>query len=281
MAEFLRATISQIHVGERLRPIDQGYVEAIAASFEERGQINPITLRRTPATNKGKTPLTLIAGGFRLSAAKLLGWTEIDAIVVAADHVEAQLLEISENLYRNELNPLDRAIFVMKYRELWEEKNGKIDKTRNLKNSKGSNSPSKGHDAPSVYAPGRELAKQVQERLGWGLDVYKRATRIGQNLHPTLRQAVRGTEAETNQALLLKFAKLTPDMQVKAAAALKESGDPQSVLALTKPPKPEKPSRDPETEALAALRKAWGQASQATRSQFLEEIGLSRFQEAA
>lgn len=273
MAEFLRATVSQIHVGKRLRPIDQGYVEAIAASFEERGQINPITLRRTPATNKGKTPLTLIAGGFRLSAAKLLGWTEIDAIVVSADHVEAQLLEISENLYRNELNPLDRAIFVMKYRELWEEKNGKI-------NPKGGRPEKQGNDYP-VFANGRELSKQVQNRLGFGAETYKLVNRIGQNLHPTLRQAVRGTEAETNQALLLKFAKLTPDMQVKAAAALKESGDPQSVLALTKPPKPEKPERDPETEALAALRKAWGQASQATRNQFLEEIGLSSFQEAA
>ncbi|TCT35408.1 ParB/RepB/Spo0J family partition protein [Martelella mediterranea] len=274
MAEFISASIDKIHMGERLRPIDQGYVEAIAASFEERGQISPIMIRSTPAQNKGKTPYTLIAGGYRLSAARLLGWAEIDAIVVAADQVEAQLLEISENLYRNELNPLDRAIFVMKYRELWEEKHGKIDKNRNLKNSKG-------HDDPSVFASGKDLAKEVQERLGFGPETYKRATRIGLNLQPAMRQAVRGTEAETNQALLLKFAKLTPDMQVKAAAALKESGDPQSVLALTKPPKPEKTERDPETEALAALRKAWGQASQATRNQFLEEIGLSSFQEAA
>jgi len=274
MAEFISAPIDKIHMGERLRPIDHGYVEAIAASFEERGQISPIMIRSTPAQNKGKTPYTLVAGGFRLSAARLIGWSEIDAIVVAADQVEAQLLEISENLYRNELNPLDRAIFVMKYRELWEEKHGKIDKSRNLKNSKG-------NDYPSVYAPGRELAKQVQERLGIGAEAYKLVNRIGQNLHPTLRQAVRGTEAETNQALLLKFAKLTPDMQVKAAAALKESGDPQSVLALTKPQKPEKPARDPDTEALAALRKAWGQASQSVKDQFLQEIGLSRFQEAA
>ncbi|TCT41186.1 ParB/RepB/Spo0J family partition protein [Martelella mediterranea] len=273
MAEFISASIDKIHMGERLRPIDQGYVEAIAASFEERGQISPIMIRSTPAQNKGKTPYTLVAGAYRLSAARLIGWSEIDAIVVAADQVEAQLLEISENLYRNELNPLDRAIFVMKYRELWEEKNGSID-------PKGGRPEKQGNDYP-VFAKGRELSKQVQNRLGIGAETYKLINRIGQNLHPALRQAVRGTEAETNQALLLKFAKLTPDMQVKAAAALKESGDPQSVLALTKPQKPEKPARDPDTEALAALRKAWGQASQSVKDQFLQEIGLSRFQEAA
>ena len=120
MAEFIRATISSIHVGERLRPIDMDYAEAIAASMSEHGQISPIMIRKTPA--KKGTPYTLVAGGYRTTAATLLGWTEIDAIVVKADVVEAQLLEISENLYRNELNALDRAIFVMKYRELWEEK---------------------------------------------------------------------------------------------------------------------------------------------------------------
>ncbi|WP_246704215.1 ParB N-terminal domain-containing protein [Rhizobium sp. P38BS-XIX] len=206
-----------------------GYAEAIAASMAERGQINPITIRRTPAKNKGSTPFTLVAGGYRTTAAKLLGWTEIDAIIVAADQAEAQLLEISENLFRNELNPLDRAIFVMKYRELWEEKHGKIER--------GRYDQQKGHDAPFAFAPGRELSQQVQERLGIGADTYKRATRIGQNLHPALRQAVRGTDAENDQSKLLKLAKLPADDQVKVAAALKENRDLKPVLGWLKGPK--------------------------------------------
>ena len=158
MAEFIRATLSSIFVGERLRPIDMDYAEAIAASMSEHGQISPIMIRKTPA--KKGTPYTLVAGGYRTTAATLLGWTEIDAIVVKADAVEAQLLEISENLYRNELNPLDRAIFVMKYRELWEEKHGKI--------TRGGDQRPNRNDYGLVFSGGRELSERVKERFGFG-----------------------------------------------------------------------------------------------------------------
>lgn len=229
MAEFIRASISEIHFGERLRPIDPAYVEALAASMSERGQISPIMIRRTPAQNKGATPYTLVAGGYRTTAATLLGWDEIDAIIVKADALEAQLLEISENLFRNELNPLDRAIFVMKFRELWEDKHGKI-------NPKGGRPEKQGTECPVVFSGGRELSKQVQERLGFGETTYKKVNRIGQNLHPTLRQAVRGTDAENDQSKLLKLAKLPADDQLKVAAALRENGDLKPVLAWLKGP---------------------------------------------
>ena len=262
MADFIRATIADIHIGERLRPIDPAYVEAIASSMSERGQISPIMIRKTPAKNKGATPFTLVAGGYRTSAAKLLGWTEIDAIIVSADAIEAQLLEISENLYRNELNPLDRSIFVMKYRELWEEKHGKI--------TPGGDRKSKGHDAPLIFAPGRELAKAVQERFGFGVDTYKRATRIGQNLHPTLRQAVRGTSAETDQATLLKFAKLSADDQLKVAAALRESADVKAVKSWLKGPAG---ALDEQAEIFAKMTALWDKADSATQRRFLDHVG--------
>ncbi|MEA3533690.1 ParB N-terminal domain-containing protein [Rhizobium sp. CC-YZS058] len=263
MADFIRASLTDIHIGDRLRPIDPAYVEAIAASFTERGQISPIMIRRTPAKNKGATPFTLVAGSYRTSAAKLLGWTEIDAIIVEADALEAQLLEISENLFRNELNPLDRAIFVMKYRELWEEQHGKI-------NPNGGRPQKQGHDVPVFSAAGRQLAKEVQERLGFGEGAYKRATRIGQNLHPTLRQAVRGTEAETDQSKLLKLAKLPADDQLKVAAALKESSDLKPVLNWLKGPKVEV---DPQQAIFDKMASLWAKADEATQRRFLDHIG--------
>ncbi len=249
MAEFTRASVASIHIGDRLRPIDMSIVEAIAASMSERGQISPIMIRRTPAKNKGATPFTLVAGGYRTSAAKLLGWTEIDALIVEADALEAQLLEISENLYRNDLNPLDRSIFVMKYRELWEEKHGKI--------TPGGDQTAKGKDYPLVFAGGRELSKQVCNRLGFGAETYKLVTRIGKNLHPTLRAAVRGTPAENDQSALLKLAKLPADDQVKVAAALKENGDLKPVLSWLKGPKaPTNPQEEIFTKVTALLAKA-------------------------
>jgi ParB family chromosome partitioning protein len=267
MAEFIRAPLSDIHIGDRLRPIDPAYVEMIAASFTERGQISPIMIRRTPAKNKGATPFTLVAGGYRTTAAKLLGWTEIDAIIVEADAREAQLLEISENLYRNELNPLDRAIFVMKYRELWEEQHGPIDSKKNLKI--GTKAP-KGNDYPSAFCAGREFSKQVQNRLGFGAETYKLVNRIGQNLHPSLRQAVRGTEAETEQSTLLKLAKLSADDQLKVAAALKESPDLKPVLQWLKGPKPQ---ADPQQAIFDNMVALWSKADEETQRRFLDHVG--------
>lgn len=267
MAEFIRAPIADIHIGERLRPIDSDNVEAIAASLSERGQISPIMIRRTPAKNKGATPFTLVAGGYRTTAAKLLGWTEIDAIIVEADAVEAQLLEISENLYRNELNPLDRAIFVMKYRELWEGKHGKI--------VPGGDQKSKDTECPLIFAPGRELSKQVQERFGFGETTYKKVARIGKNLHPVLRAAVRGTAAENDQSALLKLAKLPADDQVKVAAALRENGDLKPVLAWLKGPKAEV---DPQEEIFRKVSALLAKAEASTLRRVLDHIGtLSDF----
>lgn len=262
MAEFIRATISDIHFGERLRPIDPAYVEALAASMSERGQISPIMIRRTPAKNKGVTPFSLVAGGYRTTAATLLGWSEIDAIIVSADALEAQLLEISENLYRNELNPLDRAIFVMKFRELWEDKHGKI--------VPGGNQRSKDHDDPLIFSGGRELSLKVQERLGIASATYKRINSIGQNLHPTLRQAVRGTDAENDQSKLLKLAKLPADDQLKVAAALRENGDLKPVLAWLKGPVA---ATNPQEDIFRKVSALLAKADNDTLRRVLDHIG--------
>uniref|UniRef100_UPI0035CF2BB1 ParB N-terminal domain-containing protein n=1 Tax=Bartonella sp. AA81SXKL TaxID=3243438 RepID=UPI0035CF2BB1 len=65
-------------------------------------------------------------GAHRLRAAELLGYSDIDAVVVQADKDNAALLEVAENLFRNELSVIDRALFVQTYRELWEKKFGEI-----------------------------------------------------------------------------------------------------------------------------------------------------------
>lgn len=269
MAELIRLNLSDLYRGDRLRPVDMDVAAAIGASFEERGQISPITVRRTPAKNKGATPYTLITGGHRCAAADIIGWAELDALVVQADGAEAQMMEIAENIFRNELNALDRAVFVLRYRELWEETHGKIDRTKNLKI--GQLLP-KGTECPSeIFAPGRELSKQVQERLGFGETTYKKVTRIGQNLHPVLRTALRGTGAETDQSMLLKLAKLPADDQLRVAASLKEKPDLKLALSWLKP---EKPVLDRQAELLKKLVAAWDSASEQTRNEFLVHIGV-------
>lgn len=271
MAELIRAKVSEINVGDRARPIDEGHAQAIAASMAERGQINPITVRRTPNANRGKTPLTLVAGGHRLRGAVINGWDELDAIIVSADAVEAQLVELSENLYRNELSALDRAIFVLKYRELWEEKHGKIERGGNtfVSDVKGS----KCNDCTAVFANGRELSEQVQERLGFGRRTYFNVTRIGQNLHPELRALLRGTAAEDDQSLLLKLAKKGPSEQAVLAGILREERDIKKVLTGLKG---EKPRVDPQEEIFQKVALLLSKADDATLVRILHHISDMR-----
>ena len=261
MAKFLRIPVSSIHIGERQRPIDEEHALAIAASMDERGLINPITVRSTPNQNGGKTPFTLVAGGHRHWGANHLGWAEIDAMMVAADATEAVLIEIAENIFRNDLTALNRALFVAKYRETWEELHGDIVRGR----------PKKGNDYPIFSAPGRELSKRVQKRLGIGHETYKLINRIAVHLHPDLRQALRGTEIEDDQSKLLKLAKLDVELQVKVAAMMREGADFKAVMARINP-KPTPPAVDPQAVLYERLSSLWSDADHATRRRFLDEV---------
>ncbi|OJT98523.1 MAG: transcriptional regulator [Rhizobium sp. 63-7] len=263
MAEYLSIPLAKIHVGERERPIDEDVATAIAASMAERGLINPVTLRRTPAANKGATPFTLVAGGHRYRGAQINGWEEIDAIVVEADATEAQIIELSENLYRNELTKLERPLFVLKFREIWEAQHGKID-------PKGGRPKKQGNDYPVIFALGKELSKEVQRRLGFGAETYKLVTRIGQNLRPELRSLLRGTPTADDQSQLLKLAKMPVEDQLRIAAALKEGADLKQVLSWAKPAKPDVDLQESIFEKVKALL---AKAEDATLLRVLHHVG--------
>ncbi|MCQ4630904.1 ParB N-terminal domain-containing protein [Shinella sp. CPCC 100929] len=263
MASFKTIPVSSIFVGERARPVDEEVATAIAASMADRGLINPLTVRSTPAANGGTTPWTLIAGGHRLFGAKLNKWEEIDVIVVSADAEEAQLIEISENLYRNDLTALDRGIFVAKFRELYEEKFGKI--------GRGGDRKSNRNDCGLIFTPGREISDRIKDRFGFGQRTYEYASRIGLKLHPALRNAVRGTDAENDQKLLLKLAGLPEAKQAGIAAGLKIEPDVRKVLGADKPAAP---PIDLQAALLKKLTAAWDEADEQTRYEFLVHAGI-------
>lgn len=100
--------ISSIKIGPRQR-VDLGDLTSLKASLKLHGQLNPIILT---------DDLQLVAGERRLTAAKELGWTHIQARLFSGllPH-EQQGIELDENIKRKQLTWLEEAKAVTLYQE--------------------------------------------------------------------------------------------------------------------------------------------------------------------
>lgn len=97
----------QIEVVDRLRPLDPVWVEALAGVMKAESQRTPIEVCQLP----GRSNYTLVTGGHRHAAAAMNGrWLRCE--VVTNDRADRKLREISENLHRRDLAPMDRAAFL-------------------------------------------------------------------------------------------------------------------------------------------------------------------------
>lgn len=83
---------------------DQTSIDALAASIRLAGLMQPIMVRPTVAGYE------LIAGERRWRAAKLLGLRTIPALVRQLDDEASAELALIENIHREDLNPMDRAL---------------------------------------------------------------------------------------------------------------------------------------------------------------------------
>lgn len=101
--------VDRIHVGERCR-WDLGDIDALKASIEHVGLLNPVTLDRD---------FNLLAGHRRLEAAKRLGWDEIDARVTtgALSLLQALEHERDENVCRKDFTPSEAHALAVMIRE--------------------------------------------------------------------------------------------------------------------------------------------------------------------
>lgn len=105
MTQRTKIPIDQILVQDRQRTDYRG-IEELATSLKEIGLIQPIVVNQD---------LRLIAGGRRLTAAKSLGWTDIDVVFrETLSEDELQVLELEENTKRVDLTWQERVLAVAK-----------------------------------------------------------------------------------------------------------------------------------------------------------------------
>jgi len=104
----------------RMRQPDEAKVKALAESMEQIGQIVPIIV--TVEELGPPMVYSIVAGVHRVEAARLLGWEKITTIEAGADEITCQIMEIDENLMRNDLSKAERAQHLKRRKELWEQK---------------------------------------------------------------------------------------------------------------------------------------------------------------
>ncbi|TAA25418.1 ParB N-terminal domain-containing protein [Pseudoxanthomonas winnipegensis] len=103
------------------RPTVPETVNALSASMAAAGLLNPIIVRRAQVfVGIVRDGYKVVAGNHRVSAARALGWTHIDAFIHDGDELTAELAEIDENLQRAELTPAQRAAAIHRRKEIWE-----------------------------------------------------------------------------------------------------------------------------------------------------------------
>jgi uncharacterized ParB-like nuclease family protein len=112
-----RYRVEDIYVGERLRALDPKAVATLAESMKTIGLQTPISVRRV----EGPNTLRLVVGRHRLAAAQVLGWEEIDCLLLDKDDIDALLWEIDENLARAELTTDQKRDHLRRRKQLWEE----------------------------------------------------------------------------------------------------------------------------------------------------------------
>lgn len=118
-----RVDLSTLLASNQPRPLITADVDKLASSIKEVGLIQPITVKPHAVSVGGLTEpgFQIVAGHHRVAACRALGWTEVDAIVIEdGGHLQAELIEIDENLCRSELSTSQRSKAVKRRKEIWE-----------------------------------------------------------------------------------------------------------------------------------------------------------------
>lgn len=190
--------ISEIDISDGRRAVDDVKVKALADSIQTVGLLNPVHV------DKGGT---LVAGGHRLAACKLLGWTEIPVTVLDLDADRQRLAEIDENFIRNELSALERAEQMRERKEIWERL---YPQTRaGVAQANGMNSKL-GNVAAAAAAT---FSQDASAKTGLSERTIREDVQIAKQLAPDVRDAIRDTPLADNRRALVALAEEPAEVQ--------------------------------------------------------------------
>ncbi len=193
--------IDKVTIGQHRRALKDDKVSELMQSIQANGLLNPITLDQN---------YTLVAGLHRLTACKLLGFTEIECKVVHyTTDDQTRLAEIDENLIRNELEALDRA-------ELWLERDLILDRM-GLRAHPGDNQYTQRGGEPGT--PPLKTTLELAKATGYHDRTFQQGKQIARDIAPEVKQAMRGTAVAKSPKALLNVARAGSEDRKRAEQA--------------------------------------------------------------
>lgn len=200
MSDSTKIGIDEIVIGDRARQVDRDWAEVLAASFKEGEMLNPITLWR-----KGDEAV-LVAGLHRVEAHRINGETEIECHWSQAETLEdAEILETSENLLRNELTKLDRAQHLAVLKEAYEKKYPQAKKG-------GDKQTAKGREKLNGIIP---FSSDAAAKVGLSESAVLKAVRMWGDLSKASRVKLRSTWLSNHQAGLMLLSEQSHSRQAE------------------------------------------------------------------
>jgi len=206
--------INEIIIGDNRRSVNPERVKELAASIQEIGLLNPVTITEDKR---------LVAGLHRIEAYKLLGKTEIEATIVSLDELDAELAQIDENLIRNELTVLERAEQLKRRKEIYEAKYP--ESKAGVKRAIGMNK-ALGYNVGDIVSP--TFAEDTASKIGVSLRSVQRDVQIAEDLADEVKEAIRDTDLADNKTELLRLARLDEEEQKEVAKRI-AAGEAKSV----------------------------------------------------
>lgn len=211
MPKLLELPLTSIEVGtDRARDFDPAWADGLAGIIAAQGLKHPITVRVVDGINR------LVAGRYRLEAARILGWEAIPCILSEADSDDAaRLEEVMENLGRAELIALDRCHHLYELKVVWERmypqaKAGVAGATAMHK---------KYATANFATADGGEevfgFSEANAEKVGLSARSIRLAVKIWKGLSPASRAVLVGTDLATKQTELKALSEEKASVQAK------------------------------------------------------------------
>lgn len=220
MTQAKNIPLDVIDLGDRLRPIDENWAQAMAASFIAKGQDTPILVRP-----QGEGRYLLVAGAHRRRAAEIAGFKTIRAEIREMSADEARLAEIDENLMRAELTALDRAIFLAERKRVWDALYPETAKAGQKAKKKQSDEELR--TTCPQFLP-QTFTKEAALRTGLSDRTIRRSIHLASILTPQAIRELRGSALADNAAALKALAREDAAHQAKIAQAI-SSGQSRNI----------------------------------------------------